>query len=123
MNEMYEIGYPVYVTRKNIVVTIEESEIVEDTLLFYTSDGLCYAYNELTFLKLPDYQDPIQNMVKTRLMECFTKESLLLKQIEIKKRLSEYDKRKTTTTTNLTFFGWLRKVLSNIPFIGRRIRN
>jgi len=121
MNEIYDIGYPVYIIRKNSIVTIKESEVVDDTLLFYTSDGLCYAYNELIFLKIPHYNDPIQNLVKTRLMECFTKESLLLKQVEFKKRLSENAKKKTTKITTPTNTSWMRKVVSYLSNIRRRI--
>ena len=124
MNNKYEIGYPAYIIKKDMVVKIEDSEVIDKTLIFYTSDGSCYPFQELTFLNLPDYENEIQNLVKKTLMECFTKESLLPKQIEIKKRLSNYEKTKTTLPNNNNrSTSWLRKVVSYLSKLGRGVRN
>lgn len=116
------IGKPIYVIKEDKFHYVEYFENVLDTTIIYTDCGKSYDISEIEYLdveSIKNEKDEIKKIIKELLFDNSNELGWLKFKIDIK-----YEKLKnSSTSTNIRHTSWLRKVLSNIPFIGRRIRN
>lgn len=127
MEKLKTIGSPVYVNSKDIVTHIDDIEIVEGITLFYTKNKSCYIEEQLTFLKINNHLDGVEKILYNSFVNSFSKENLLLKQIDVRKRINrtkfkENEKITNSITPIVTHTSWLRKIVSHLSKLGRRVR-
>ena len=127
MEKLKTIGSPVYVNSKDIVTHIDDIEIVEGITLFYTKNKSCYIEEQLTFLKIHNHLDGVEKILYNSFVNSFSKENLLLKQIDVRKRINrtkfkENEKITNSITPIVTHTSWLRKIVSHLSKLGRRVR-
>ena len=125
MEKLKTIGSPVYVNSKDIVTHIDDIEVVEGITLFYTKNKSCYIEEQLTFLKINNHLDSVEKILYNSFVNSFSKENLLLKQIDVRKRINRTkfkENEKITISTTPTRTSWLRKIVSHLSKLGRRVR-
>ena len=98
MEKLKTIGSPVYVNSKDIVTHIDDIEVVEGITLFYTKNKSCYIEEQLTFLKINNHLDSVEKILYNSFINSFSKENLLLKQIEVRKRINHVKSKENSTT-------------------------
>ena len=124
MEKLKTIGSPVYVNSKDIVTHIDDIEVVEGITLFYTKNKSCYIEEQLTFLKINNHLDSVEKILYNSFVDSFSKENLLLKQIDVRKRINRTkfkENEKIIISTTPTRTSWLRKIVSHLSKLGRRI--
>ena len=125
MEKLKTIGSPVYVNSKDIVTHIDDIEVVEGITLFYTKNKSCYIEEQLTFLKINNHLDSVEKILYNSFINSFSKENLLLKQIDVRKRINRAkfkENEKIIISTTPTHTSWMRKILSHLSKLGRRVR-
>jgi hypothetical protein len=89
MKKLDNIGHPVYVDGQDKITHIIDFEIIDGVRIFYTSDGLCYPENFLTFLQVPIHDDLIKKIIYEKLVGDMNQESHLQLQVNFRKKINE----------------------------------
>jgi hypothetical protein len=113
------IGKPIYVIKEDQFHNVEYFENILDTTIIYTDNGKSYDISEIEYIDVESIQnekDEMKKIIKELLFDDSNELGWLKFKIDIK-----YEKLKNSSTSPDPDTSWMRKVVSYLSNIRRRI--